>query len=211
MCSKARLAGILCVFFFFGNPAAAQISPLDPGQARPDTSGKILWYDVQLLGVEGRGWEDTESYYDRLPARAKALVREPVWDLSRNSSGLCVRFLTDAVEIRAAWDGGHGLPHMAATGASGVDLYRKEDGEWRFIRVGKPEAGWTAGPIHDLPSPVQPGEQGGNRHTERSNYLARAAAGWPADSVLRHFDHPGRLRLTARHGLSGDPGPLAGA
>ena len=143
MCSITRLAGVLCVFIFFGNLAAAQISPLDPAQARPDTSGKILWYDVQLLGVEGKGWEDTESYYDRLPARAKTLVREPVWNLSRNSSGLCVRFATDAVEIRAAWDGGRGLPHMAATGASGVDLYRKEDGGWRFIRVGKPDEGWT--------------------------------------------------------------------
>ena len=116
MYSKARLAVVLCMFFFLSSPAAAQLSPLDPAQARPDTSGKILWYDVQLLGVEGKGWDDTESYYDRLPARAKDLVREPVWNLSRNSSGLCVRFLTDAEEIRAAWDGGRGLPHMAATG-----------------------------------------------------------------------------------------------
>jgi len=127
----------------FGNTAAAEIHPLEPALARPDTSGKILWYDVRLLGVEGKGWSDTEDYYDRLPARAKDMVREPVWNLSKNSAGLCVRFLTDAAEIHAAWDGGHGLPHMAATGASGVDLYVKQNGKWTFRRVGKPDPEWT--------------------------------------------------------------------
>jgi len=187
MCSKAGLAGVLCVTFFFGNLVAAEISLLKPGQARPDTSGKILWYDVQLLGVEGKGWEDTESYYDRLPARAKAVVREPVWNLSKNSSGLCVRFLTDAVEIRAAWDGGHGLPHMAATGASGVDLYRKEDDKWRFIRVGKPEAGYTERRLIDG-LPGEPVEY--MIYLPLYNRVSKVEIGIPADATISRVPPP---------------------
>ena len=40
---------------------------------------EIRWYDIRTLGVEGQGWADTEKPFDRLPARAKASVREPVW------------------------------------------------------------------------------------------------------------------------------------
>ncbi len=37
--------------------------------------GRIQWHDVQEWGVEGRGFSDTESYFDRLPGRAKGVVR----------------------------------------------------------------------------------------------------------------------------------------
>jgi len=39
---------------------------------------KTLWSDIRQFGVEGRGWDDTKSFYDRLPAKAEALVRKPV-------------------------------------------------------------------------------------------------------------------------------------
>jgi len=54
------------------------------------------WYDVQQLGVEGRGWTDTRLPYDRLPARAERVVRDAVWELSRSPAGMCSRFETDA-------------------------------------------------------------------------------------------------------------------
>ena len=30
---------------------------------------KTLWTDIRQFGVEGRGWDDTKSFYDRLPAK----------------------------------------------------------------------------------------------------------------------------------------------
>ncbi|MEA1997567.1 MAG: SGNH/GDSL hydrolase family protein [Gemmatimonadota bacterium] len=122
--------------------AADRIENLPQEAGRLD-SASTRWYDVLLLGVEGRGWTATEDYYDRLPAKAKGVVRDPVWSLSRNSAGLCVRFLTDAGSISVSWDGGGGMPHMPATGRSGVDLYMEVDGEWRFRAVGKPDVEWT--------------------------------------------------------------------
>ena len=100
------------------------------------------WVDARGLEVEGQGWSDTKAPFDRLPAGAEGIVRPPVWDLSRHSAGLCVRFATDATTIRARWtltSDRLAMPHMAATGVSGLDLYvRAEDGRWRWLGVGQP-------------------------------------------------------------------------
>src|SRR5436190_6750273 len=100
------------------------------------------WYDLRLLDVEGRGWTETKAFYDRLPARAEGVVRDPVWNLSHNSAGLCVRFVTDATAIEARWtltSSNLAMAHMPATGVSGVDLYVKYEGHWRWLAVGQPK------------------------------------------------------------------------
>jgi len=102
---------------------------------------KTLWYDIRLLEVEGKGWPDTARLYDRLPGRAKGIVRDPVWELAQNSTGLCVRFETDAREISARWTlrSDHlALEHMPATGVSGLDLYVRGQGKWHWLAVGRP-------------------------------------------------------------------------
>lgn len=104
---------------------------------------KILWSDIRSFGVEGRGWDDTKAFYDRLPAKAEGVVRQPVWDLSRNSAGMCVRFVTDATTIHARWaltEPWLYLANMTAIGKSGLDLYVKMDGGWRWLAVGQPSA-----------------------------------------------------------------------
>ncbi|WP_372897218.1 SGNH/GDSL hydrolase N-terminal domain-containing protein, partial [Stieleria sp.] len=75
---------------------AAATTPL----ALAADSAEIQWHDVRDWGVEGRGFDDTEKYFDRLPARAKGVVRDAVWNLSRHSAGMLVRFRTDAREIQ---------------------------------------------------------------------------------------------------------------
>ncbi|HWI90763.1 MAG TPA: SGNH/GDSL hydrolase family protein [Flavisolibacter sp.] len=80
--------------------------------------------------MEGQAWPDeVKDFYDRLPARAEKNVRKPVWDLSKNSAGLQLRFVTDASEIIVKYTvaGNLQMPHMPATGVSGVDLYSKDE------------------------------------------------------------------------------------
>jgi len=48
---------------------------IDSAKAVPAPGQELLWYDIRLLGVEGRGWQDTEAFYDRLPAKAEGVVR----------------------------------------------------------------------------------------------------------------------------------------
>ncbi len=124
---------------------ASDLSKLDPEMAGRDADDGIAWYNVQDWGVEGKGWEETEAYYDRLPAKAKGVVRDPVWNLSRHSAGICFHFETDATEISARWvlrSSNLAMPHMPATGVSGLDLYtRGDDGRWHWVGVGRPESG----------------------------------------------------------------------
>jgi len=104
------------------------------------------WHDVTDWGVEGRalGDEPRARWFDRLPASAEGKVREPVWRLSRDSTGMMVRFETDATDIWVDYklmDDGLAMPHMPATGVSGIDLYaRDETGAWRWVMVTKPDA-----------------------------------------------------------------------
>jgi len=109
-----------------------------------------VWTDVRTLTVEGQGWTDTEAPFDRFPAKARGVVPEAVWSLSRSSAGIAVRFLTDANSIAARWtltSSGLAMTHMPATGMSGLDLYvrmpvdqQKPPGQvWHWVGVGRPE------------------------------------------------------------------------
>ncbi|MDN5210842.1 SGNH/GDSL hydrolase family protein [Fulvivirgaceae bacterium BMA12] len=88
--------------------------------------------------LEGQAWAaSVASYYDRLPQQAKQKVRKPVWDLSKHTAGLVIRFRSDAhkIKVRYGLNGSFQMPHMPATGVSGVDLYAKNsDGQWHWLR-----------------------------------------------------------------------------
>jgi lysophospholipase L1-like esterase len=108
----------------------------------PPSLDSVLWHPVSDWGVEGRGWTDVKRFYDRLPAKAEGAVRDKVWDLSRHSAGISCRFATDATEIRVRYtllSQVLEMPHMPATGVSGVDLYTQvKDGQWRWIGTVQP-------------------------------------------------------------------------
>jgi len=126
-------------------PAAkAAPKPVDRYAIRPDE--KISWQDVRETDLEGRAFPDAErkSYFDRLPAEADGKVTAAVWGLSRDSAGLMFRFRTDATTIYAHYKVTKpqlAMPHMPATGVSGLDLYaRDQDGKWRWVQVARPGA-----------------------------------------------------------------------
>ena len=103
---------------------------IDPAQGQWDEKQNVRWYDVRLADVEGQGWTDLKAPFDRLPAKAEKTVRSAVWNLSRHSAGLLVRFTTDAPTIKARWtltSPRLAMPHMPATGVSGFDLYVKTE------------------------------------------------------------------------------------
>ena len=119
---------------------ATATSPLKAESTRET----LRWTDIRELGVEGRGWSDTKSFYDRFPARAEKKVRGAVWNLSRDSAGMLVRFVSDATEIHARWavaSSNLAMPHMPATGVSGLDLYVRTGPEkWHWLATGIPKA-----------------------------------------------------------------------
>lgn len=86
--------------------------------------------------IQNQGWPDEIGQtYVRLPDRAKAEVREPVWNLSRNSAGLAIHFYCNSPQITVRYQvsGGYAMPHMQSTGVSGLDLYSIDsEGKWSF-------------------------------------------------------------------------------
>lgn len=104
----------------------------------------LEWHHVATWGVEGRAWPDLERlrWFDRLPASAQGKVTEKVWELSRDGTGMMVRFATDASTIWAEYalreERLNGW-NMAPVAASGLDLYARDDnGEWRWAGVSRP-------------------------------------------------------------------------
>lgn len=102
----------------------------------------IVWTDAKQLTVEGQAWTDTATPYHRFPARAEGVVPPRVWGLGHNSAGIAVRFVSDAPSIHAKWtlrSENLDMPHMPATGVSGLDLYvRLSDGTWHWLANGRP-------------------------------------------------------------------------
>ncbi len=96
------------------------------------TAADLTWRDAASFEIEGRGWAKTAGAYDRLPDSARSKVSKTAWDLSKETSGVCVRFVTDAAAVSVRWSvtsESLAMPRMAATGVSGVDLYtRSNDG-----------------------------------------------------------------------------------
>jgi hypothetical protein len=120
----------------------------EPVTTYPSSDGKWIWYEAAQLCVEGKGWAETVLPYDRLPAKAKGVVRDAVWGLSKDSAGLCIHFASDAPAIAARWkltSKSLAMPHMPATGVSGIDLYVRRDIGWEHIQVDPllgPSWGW---------------------------------------------------------------------
>ena len=104
---------------------------------------KIVWHNPESAGVQvvqGQAFhgQEREGFYHRFPAKAKGVVRDRVWRLSRNSAGESIVFSTDAKEIvvRYKVTERQAMYHMPVTGVSGLDLYT-------FDRDGKEV--WLAG------------------------------------------------------------------
>jgi lysophospholipase L1-like esterase len=116
----------------------AAVLVADAGVAK---AAEPVWVDAAALRVEGRGWADVETPYDRLPAHARSKAPQSVWGLSKQSAGIAIRFRTTASHVSVRWSvtsAGLDMPHMPATGVSGVDLYQRTAGGWSFVQNGRP-------------------------------------------------------------------------
>ncbi len=134
------------LFFILALASLPLTSLAQPAAAE---TSSLIWHNVSEWELEGQAWPPAElaARFDRLPAKAKKIVRDPVWNLSRDSAGLSFQFTTDATEIRIRYKVGDpnlAMPHMPATGVSGVDLYALDsDGKWKWVDVTRPKAAKT--------------------------------------------------------------------
>lgn len=131
-----------------GLPLLAQTVAAEP---------ELEWVDAKKLTVEGLGFQNVKSPWDRLPGRAEGVVPTPVWTLSRDSAGALVRFTAATPEIHARWtvtNKNLAGANITAIASSGLDLYAKTDaGKWRWLGMGQPKfPDTTAALIRGIPA-----------------------------------------------------------
>lgn len=164
---------------------ADEPSAIDKAKAAKIGDDPLLWYDIRELGLEGQGWRDTKAPFDRLPGKAEGVVSGSVWGLSRHSTGLAVRFVSDATTLSARWklrNASLAMDHMPATGVSGVDLYvRKDDGAWTWLGIGRPKQQANQ---QVLVSGLPPGQREFILYLPLYNGVDEVQLGLPAETTL---------------------------
>ena len=105
------------------------------------TYAQLVYHDASKFPLLGKATEATGARYERLPDSLKNISRAPLWNLSRNSAGMAIRFRSNSTTIAAKWETliNFHMNHMTDTGAKGLDLYcLQKNGEWRFVNSGRP-------------------------------------------------------------------------
>jgi len=186
---RTALNSLLVILAVFTTPSLLRAADPATIPFTADEKLAIRWYNAQDLGVEGRGWNDTKAFYDRLPAKAEGVVRSQVWNLGRDSAGMNVRFFADTPSIAVRWkltSPSLSMPHMAATGKSGVDLYgRLPNGTWRWIAVGKAsDQNNNATLANELP----PGRREYRVYLPLYNGVSSVEIGLPVDAKIERVE-----------------------
>lgn len=125
---KKAIFSFFC-FIFLANVLSAQ------------DLNKYSWWNParnNFPTLEGQAWPgDVKDFYDRLPAKAEEKVRKEVWELSRHTAGLYIKFMSNASNIIVRYGTTNkqnfAMQHMPATGVSGVDLFVLDlKGNWKW-------------------------------------------------------------------------------
>ena len=98
------------------------------------------YIDVKTLTLVGKA-SDTDLFYHRIDTLKYNEMPKTVKKLFTHSAGLAISFKTNSKNISARWAVSSPVvrTNMAGIGHSGLDLYIKEDGQWIFAGVGRPD------------------------------------------------------------------------
>ena len=101
----------------------------------------MRWVDARTLGVEGKGFaEEAEdrSFWQRFPSSAQGVVPPNIWRLSTQTSGLLVRFRTNAslvvINVTRLDFSPNTDDIFPTNGKYGIDAHVQDPGERNFGR-----------------------------------------------------------------------------
>ncbi len=103
----------------------------------------LIYFGKDFFILEGTEINDSlkENRYDRLPLSYKEIVRKPVWELSKASAGMSIRFFSNSTSISVKWAvlNNFKMDHMAETGIKGIDLYFNNKSNWQYLNTARPQ------------------------------------------------------------------------
>lgn len=103
---------------------------------------QLIYHDASNFPLLGKATAAMGARYERFPDSLKNISRAPLWNLSRNSAGMAIRFRSNSTTIAAKWVPlfNSRMNHMTDTGVKGLDLYcLQENGDWRFVNSARPK------------------------------------------------------------------------
>jgi hypothetical protein len=105
---------------------------------------ELTWYPAtdRRFTVRGLAWfKENRGLYCRLPLRAEKIVRDAVWQLAQCPASARVAFRSDATSmaVRVTNQGVNQMPHMPATGSSGLELFCGAPGGMRSWATAIPD------------------------------------------------------------------------
>ena len=140
MIFAAYVAVAACAAYVFAQDG---IGTFNPDMEIPGvvTNG-VKWVDGRHLPIEGRAFDGTEHYYDRLPSNVTTSVNGAVRAMKHHTAGMQFRFATDSKTLVFKWvpyNASLEADNMAASGASGIDVYRFDaaSGKWLYVKTGR--------------------------------------------------------------------------
>lgn len=124
---------LLLIFLF--------IAFIQPAIKAADSDEEWKLVNALDLRIIGKGFDNTERPYWRLPVTLKDSCRPDLWSRQQCSSGIAVRFATNSrrIGVRYSLLMNFHMLHMADTGTKGTDLYILEgDSAWRHVNTNRP-------------------------------------------------------------------------
>ena len=99
------------------------------------------FYGKEYFLIEGTIVEDhlKESPYDRLPISYKELVRTPVWNLSKSSAGISIRFWTNTSNLKVKWEVINVFQWITCLILGLKELIYRNGQKWQYINTGRPQ------------------------------------------------------------------------
>lgn len=154
----------------------------------------------------------TSRDFTRIDTAAYKFNSSTIDEFACHSTGLAVLFATDSPFIKAKWQtsGKNASENMTAIAQKGLDLYIRQDGEWIFAGVGRPEM--DKGPEYAMHSgtivkDMAPGRKECLLYLPLYDRLDSLFIGVGEDSYIEPLDNPFRFRIVVKgssvtHGLA---------
>lgn len=120
-------------------PNKQEITTIQEAKLKDTDTIPTVFYDASEFEIIGQ-LPNTKTY-TRLPENAEKIVREPVWQLSKHSAGISVRFSSNSSKIKIRWtlNNNSNATNMTPIASKGFDLYAYVDSKWQFVGVAQPK------------------------------------------------------------------------
>ena len=172
---------------------------------------KTVYHGAADLTVIGKAIPTTKAF-TRIDTSAYRFNDKVIDEYACHSTGLAVLFATDSPFIKAKWQTSpaNASENMTAIAQKGLDLYIRQDGEWVFAGVGRPNM--TEGPEYaehsgTIVKDMAPGRKECLLYLPLYDRLDSLFIGVEEGSYVEPVENPFRYRIVVKgssvtHGLA---------